>query len=213
MVSLARTFFPLDCTQHHSRTSGILQRQIALSLPMDKFPRLSPMALVLAFAAVVAASPLPPRHSTSPVSSSLQNVLTNTHGSRDYGYPTDFTRGIMPVRLPVHSLPTGEIQRGSSLLIHSRRFLSILTSTKSCLPTRSVSVSGQPTRNIAQIPLTCSSDYWRDVPFYTGKFRFGPLAVPAALTIAIQPSRRVACPPKPMSGCTMIHYTCVSCRL
>ncbi|PYI06115.1 hypothetical protein BO78DRAFT_461487 [Aspergillus sclerotiicarbonarius CBS 121057] len=31
----------------------------------------------------------------------LQSVLKNTHGSNDYGYPTDFTRGIMPI--PVHS--------------------------------------------------------------------------------------------------------------
>ncbi|RAK98935.1 uncharacterized protein BO80DRAFT_427038 [Aspergillus ibericus CBS 121593] len=31
----------------------------------------------------------------------LQSVLRNTHGSNDYGYPTDFTRGIMPI--PVHS--------------------------------------------------------------------------------------------------------------
>ncbi|KAE8352753.1 histone acetylation protein-domain-containing protein [Aspergillus coremiiformis] len=31
----------------------------------------------------------------------LQSVLKNTHGSNEYGYPTDFTRGIMPI--PVHS--------------------------------------------------------------------------------------------------------------
>ncbi|TPR07899.1 hypothetical protein CAN33_0016145 [Aspergillus niger] len=34
-------------------------------------------------------------------STELQSVLKNTHGSNDYGYPTDFTRGIMPI--PVHS--------------------------------------------------------------------------------------------------------------
>ncbi|GAD91841.1 hypothetical protein ANI_1_422064 [Paecilomyces variotii No. 5] len=33
--------------------------------------------------------------------SNLQNVLKNTHGSDEYRYPTDFTRGIMPI--PVHS--------------------------------------------------------------------------------------------------------------
>ncbi|PYH48849.1 uncharacterized protein BP01DRAFT_353150 [Aspergillus saccharolyticus JOP 1030-1] len=31
----------------------------------------------------------------------LQSVLRNTHLSNDYGYPTDFTRGVMPI--PVHS--------------------------------------------------------------------------------------------------------------
>ncbi|KAJ9257985.1 hypothetical protein DTO207G8_1762 [Paecilomyces variotii] len=34
-------------------------------------------------------------------SSSLQNVLKNTHRSDEYRYPTDFTRGIFPI--PVHS--------------------------------------------------------------------------------------------------------------
>ncbi|KAL4902393.1 hypothetical protein BDW74DRAFT_63395 [Aspergillus multicolor] len=33
--------------------------------------------------------------------SELQSVLKNTHGSSDYKYPTDFTRGILPI--PVHS--------------------------------------------------------------------------------------------------------------
>ncbi|PYI18544.1 hypothetical protein BO99DRAFT_403407 [Aspergillus violaceofuscus CBS 115571] len=31
----------------------------------------------------------------------LQSVLKNTHMSNEYGYPTDFTRGVMPI--PVHS--------------------------------------------------------------------------------------------------------------
>ncbi|KAE8139441.1 histone acetylation protein-domain-containing protein [Aspergillus pseudotamarii] len=34
-------------------------------------------------------------------STELQSVLKNTHGGNEYGYPTDFTRGIMPI--PVHS--------------------------------------------------------------------------------------------------------------
>ncbi|KAI9731996.1 MAG: hypothetical protein M1834_004447 [Cirrosporium novae-zelandiae] len=34
-------------------------------------------------------------------SHALQNILLNTHGSEGYGYPTDFTQGIMPV--PIHS--------------------------------------------------------------------------------------------------------------
>ncbi|KAH8423568.1 uncharacterized protein LDX57_001328 [Aspergillus melleus] len=35
------------------------------------------------------------------IPSELQNVLKNTHGGSEYGYPTDLTRGIMPI--PVHS--------------------------------------------------------------------------------------------------------------
>lgn len=27
----------------------------------------------------------------------LQNILENTHRGNEYGYPTDFTRGVMPV--------------------------------------------------------------------------------------------------------------------
>lgn len=32
------------------------------------------------------------------ITSSLQSILKNTHGSKDYVYPTDITRDIMPVR-------------------------------------------------------------------------------------------------------------------
>lgn len=35
--------------------------------------------------------------SEAPISSSLQNILKNTHGSPAYEYPTDLTKGIMPV--------------------------------------------------------------------------------------------------------------------
>lgn len=31
------------------------------------------------------------------ITSSLQSILRNTHGSKDYEYPTDFTRDILPV--------------------------------------------------------------------------------------------------------------------
>ncbi|CAG8064824.1 unnamed protein product [Penicillium olsonii] len=33
------------------------------------------------------------------VASSLQSILRNTHGSKDYGYPTDLTRDLLPVSL------------------------------------------------------------------------------------------------------------------
>ena len=31
------------------------------------------------------------------ITSSLQSILKNTHGSQEYGYPTDITRDILPV--------------------------------------------------------------------------------------------------------------------
>jgi hypothetical protein len=33
------------------------------------------------------------------ISSTLQNILANTDGSKGYTYPTDLTRGIVPVRV------------------------------------------------------------------------------------------------------------------
>jgi hypothetical protein len=46
---------------------------------------------LLAAAALAAA--IPPD-----ISSGLQNILRNTHKSKAYEYPTDLTRGIIPVR-------------------------------------------------------------------------------------------------------------------
>ncbi|KAF1991162.1 hypothetical protein K402DRAFT_443930 [Aulographum hederae CBS 113979] len=54
-----------------------------------------PAAAVALFAAVATSTYIPD------VSSSLQNVLKNTHRSDLYTYPTDFTRGIIPK--PLHS--------------------------------------------------------------------------------------------------------------
>jgi hypothetical protein len=33
--------------------------------------------------------------------SELQSILKNTHRSSEYKYPTDFTRGILPVEFPL----------------------------------------------------------------------------------------------------------------
>lgn len=35
------------------------------------------------------------------ITSSLQSILKNTHGSTDYGYPTDLTRDLLPVSTSV----------------------------------------------------------------------------------------------------------------
>ncbi|CAG8388631.1 unnamed protein product [Penicillium salamii] len=37
------------------------------------------------------------------ITSSLQSILRNTHGSKDYGYPTDLTRDLLPVSLSISS--------------------------------------------------------------------------------------------------------------
>lgn len=52
--------------------------------------------LALAAAGAVDAAAIPD------VSSTLQNILQNTHGSDLYTYPTDLTRGIIPVRHHVY---------------------------------------------------------------------------------------------------------------
>lgn len=39
------------------------------------------------------------------VSGTLQNILQNTHGSDLYTYPTDLTRGIIPVSIECRSRP------------------------------------------------------------------------------------------------------------
>lgn len=51
-------------------------------------------ALVLVTAIVVALSPGPV---IGAITSGLQAILMNTHGSKDYDYPTDLTRDIYPV--------------------------------------------------------------------------------------------------------------------
>ncbi|KAJ5716512.1 hypothetical protein N7493_008423 [Penicillium malachiteum] len=54
--------------------------------------------LVTAVALALAAGPQPV---IGTITSSLQYVLKNTHGSKEYEYPTDITRDILPI--PVHS--------------------------------------------------------------------------------------------------------------
>lgn len=51
-------------------------------------------ALVLVTAIVVTLSPGPV---IGAITSSLQAILKNTHGSKEYDYPTDLTRDIYPV--------------------------------------------------------------------------------------------------------------------
>ncbi|THD00376.1 hypothetical protein EYZ11_000103 [Aspergillus tanneri] len=44
--------------------------------------------------------------------SGLQNILKNTHGSEEYGYPTDLTRGIMPDSTPRSQCIPTSLSRG-----------------------------------------------------------------------------------------------------
>lgn len=54
-------------------------------------------ALVLLTAVVMALSGPDP---VGAITSSLQSILKNTHGSKEYEYPTDITRDIYPVSEP-----------------------------------------------------------------------------------------------------------------
>ena len=64
-------------------------------------------SLALAFAASVTASYLayaPAEGAGALQNGALQNILKNTDKTDKYRYPTDFTRGIEPVRLGPSSL-------------------------------------------------------------------------------------------------------------
>ena len=52
------------------------------------------------FASLASAAPTP---EGLDISSSLQNILDNTHGSDQYTYPTDLTRGIVPKAIHSHN--------------------------------------------------------------------------------------------------------------
>lgn len=76
----------------------LVRRDLDLAIPRaPPLPQHSKMKTVisstLAFAALraVDAAAIPD------VSGTLQNILQNTHGSDLYTYPTDLTRGILPV--------------------------------------------------------------------------------------------------------------------
>ncbi|KXG50095.1 uncharacterized protein PGRI_060620 [Penicillium griseofulvum] len=54
-------------------------------------------AFMLFLSSVVVALLAGPDPAIAAITSSLQSILRNTHGSSDYGYPTDITRDILPV--------------------------------------------------------------------------------------------------------------------
>lgn len=60
------------------------------------FLRVMVSSLVLVTAVGLALS-AGPRPVIGTMTSSLQSILMNTHGSKDYEYPTDITRNILPV--------------------------------------------------------------------------------------------------------------------
>jgi hypothetical protein len=76
-------------------------------------------------------------------SAELQSVLKNTHGSNEYGYPTDFTRGIMPVGSTLSYATYMAFPSQSQPKLIISRFQSILTSKSLnyVLPFLSVSLS------------------------------------------------------------------------
>ena len=52
--------------------------------------------LFLGFAVALLAGPGP---AIGAITSSLQSILMNTHRSKDYSYPTDLTRDLLPVSI------------------------------------------------------------------------------------------------------------------
>jgi hypothetical protein len=64
---------------------------------------MSPLVLILTIIVVLCSSPDPV---IGQITSGLQSILKNTHLSRDYGYPTDITRDLLPV-----STLCGPVQR------------------------------------------------------------------------------------------------------
>lgn len=71
----------------------------ARSRSLFSFTMLSAFSLLLAFKAVSPSALAEPLHGFGYVPTTLQNILSNTHGSNLYSYPTDLTRGIVPVSL------------------------------------------------------------------------------------------------------------------
>jgi hypothetical protein len=59
---------------------------------------MSPLVLILTVVAVLFGGPDPV---IGQITSGLQSILKNTHHSKEYGYPTDITRDLLPI--PVHS--------------------------------------------------------------------------------------------------------------
>ncbi|KAF3027474.1 hypothetical protein E8E15_009795 [Penicillium rubens] len=58
-------------------------------------------AFMLFLPAIVVALVAGPDPAVAAIPSTLQSILKNTHGSKEYGYPTDLTRDLLPI--PVHS--------------------------------------------------------------------------------------------------------------
>jgi hypothetical protein len=52
--------------------------------------------LFLGLAVALLAGPDP---AMGAITSSLQSILGNTHGSKEYSYPTDLTRDLLPVSI------------------------------------------------------------------------------------------------------------------
>lgn len=64
------------------------------------------LALALPWALQANAAAIPSAEGLS-ISESLQSILSNTHNSDAYSYPTDLTRGIIPVSLRCVAVVSG----------------------------------------------------------------------------------------------------------
>lgn len=78
------------------------------------------------------------------VSSTLQNILKNTDGTNKYKYPTDFTRGILPVRDGLHVTMTMAVFN----LWHRNLSTATTTTGETCLSTRAFPMVLYPPRQM-----------------------------------------------------------------
>lgn len=106
-----------------------------------------------------------PSYAATPASGALQNILQNTHQSPAYGYPTDLTRGIIPVCVAPLELKGWDLQEADCFVwIDARSFAQVWDLNAV---------------NLSFLLTTTDSDYWRDVPFYSGRLgMWDPPCVP-----------------------------------
>ncbi|CAG8920303.1 unnamed protein product [Penicillium salamii] len=70
------------------------------------------LSIIMHFLHFMLVAALGPAPAFGDITSSLQSILRNTHGSKDYGYPTDLTRDLLPVTIIGEMslfIPVGEI--------------------------------------------------------------------------------------------------------
>lgn len=101
LANLPLRFGSIQLIQFHLLSTSA--RYVKGDQLFEYFCRSMPSAFMLFLASVVVALLAGPDPAIGAITSSLQSILKNTHGSADYGYPTDLTRDLLPVSLSVLS--------------------------------------------------------------------------------------------------------------